>query len=160
MSNLKDIQNATKNLENFIDNLDELSNNFDIDYNTIVDIYEILQSELAILVINDYDKIKKIIEYQKNTSIQINNCITYENICMIIQNYILMPENINIYSLKYDLTRNLIKINTNLILQKIYKTAPRLILNSKDALDEIIFKEKTAKIKLNETIKYIKNSNH
>lgn len=157
MTTKLDIENAIRKLEEFIDNLDRLGNNFDIEYNEVVDIYEILESDLAQLVINEYDKIKKIIEYQKNKSIQINNSITYENICMIIKTYIIIPEHINIYSLKYNLTRNLMKINTNLILQKIYKTAPRLILNSKDALEDIYFKEKTAKIKFNETINYIKN---
>lgn len=56
-------------------------------------------------------------------------------------------------SINHNITKNLIKINTNLILQKIYKTAPRLIVNSEEAIYDIIFEEVTAKKKFIETLK-------
>lgn len=36
--------------------------------------------------------------------------------------------NLTLKSLNYNITQNLIKINNNLVLQKNYKTAPRLLL--------------------------------
>lgn len=52
---------------------------------------------------------------------------------------------------------NLVKININLILQKIHTTAPRLITNPEEAIFDIIFEEETAKKKLHQTLNYLKS---
>lgn len=154
------IENAIKSLEEFIEKINDFSDDYNINTESIDDIYDILQSDLAELIIYDYDKLKNLIKYQKNISIKIINSITYEDICDIIKEYVIVPHKLNVESLEHTITSNLIKINTNLVLQQIYKTAPRLILNSEEALFDIIFEEETAKKKLNETIQYIKKKIH
>lgn len=147
-----------KSLQEFINNLDEICDDYNINEDNIFDIYDVLQSDLAEISIESYDNIKELIQYQKVSSIKIISSVTYEDICEIIKEYIIISNELNMKCLGNKICENLIKLNTNLILQKIYKTAPRLLLKSEEALFDILFEEETAKKKLKETINFIISS--
>jgi hypothetical protein len=149
---------AIKSLKQFINNLDEICDDYNVKEDNVFDIYDILQSDIAESSIKNYNNIKELIQYQKVSSIKIINSITYEDICEFIKEYILGNNKLNLQSLGNNVCKNLIKINTNLVLQKIYKTAPRLIINSEEALFDILFEEETSKKKLKETINFIMSS--
>ena len=114
IENTKDYENiqedttefAIKSLEQFIHNLDEICDDYNIKEDNEFDIYDILQSDLAELSIENYNNIKELIQYQKVSSIKIINSITYEDICEIIKEYILGSNKLNIQSLNNNICEN------------------------------------------------------
>lgn len=151
-------------LKNFISELNELSDNYNLSMNDANDIYDILQSEsMEILhfVENEYKNnhdFFDLIKYHQEIFNQIIQSVTYEDICQIIRKYILEPSEQNIKSLNYEITQNLIKININQIKKVIYKTCPRLLTKPEQVLIDLMFEEEVSNNYLIKTIKWLKNN--
>ncbi len=145
-------------LKIFIDELGEYADNYYIETKNIEDIYEILQSETMKLIFDNenYEQLTNLINYHKKIYDQIISSITYEDICKIIEKYLMISSEDNEKSLSYDLTQNLIKININQIRKVIYKTSPRLLTKPEQVLIDMMFEEEVSNNYLIKTIKWLK----
>lgn len=146
-------------LKIFIDELDKFTDNYYIEKNNIVDIYEILQSENMKYIFDDenYEQLYNLIDYHKKIYNEIISSITYEDICKIIEKYLMISSEDNEKSL-YDLTQNLLKININQIKKVIYKTSPRLLTKPEQVLIDMMFEKEVSNNYLIKTIKWLKNN--
>jgi len=159
--------NEDNKLKNFIIELNDFVDDYNLSQTDANDIYEILQSvsieildEILCFVEDDYLKnnnLTELIKYHHEIFKQITKSISYEDICLIIKKYILESNEQNIKSLNYKITQNLIKLNLNQIKKVIYKTSPRLLKNSKQVLIDILFEEEVSNNYLIKTIKWLKN---
>jgi len=160
MDDVNDKLEIIYKLKIFIDELDNYSDNYYIEKKNIEDIYEILQSENMKLIFDDedYEELSNLINYHKKIYEQIISSITYEDICKIIEKYLMSSSEDNEKSLLYDITQNLLKININKIKKVIYKTSPRLLTKPEQVLIDMMFEEEVSNNYLIKTIKWLKNN--
>jgi septum formation topological specificity factor MinE len=141
----------------FLTNFENLAEDYNLDENSVDDIYELLFSNtMEIFFQNNLHELKILFNYHHNIFNEILESITYEDICDIIKKYLMISSDNNEKTLKYDITQNLLKINISFIKKKIYICAPRLLLTSKSVLMDMMFEEETATKYLIEAIDWIK----
>lgn len=159
-NNDKYINEILLKLNDFISNLDELSENYNIIKSEIDDIYEILQGDIMAIFIQSNGEncaiLSDLIKYHYEIYNEIKKSISYEDICQIIKKYIMNPNELGYASLKYDLGQNLMKINMNQIKKVIYKTAPRLLIKPQEVLIDMMFEEQVSSNYLIKTIEWLK----
>lgn len=160
---LNDVNNELEiiyKLKFFIDDLGEYADNYHIETKNIEDIYEILQSDnMKFIIDEDYEQLTNLINYHKKIYNKIISSITYEDICKIIEKYLMISSEDNEKSLLYDITQNLLKININQIKKVIYKTSPRLLIRPEQVLIDMMFEEEVSNNYLIKTIKWLKKNN-
>lgn len=141
----------------FLTNFENLAEYYDLDENSVDDIYELLLSNtMEIFFQNNLHELKILFNYHYDMFNQIVKSITYEDICDIIKKYLMISSDNNEKTLEFNITQNLLKINISFIKKKIYTCAPRLLLTSKSVLMDMMFEEETSTKYLIELIDWIK----